>query len=75
MLEVYVKELDRCMKLINFYGSYSNREAYWEAIKNDGILKEPNLVLGGDLNFNTSCREVWGGDMPEKIPYTLSSVS
>jgi hypothetical protein len=60
LLEGYVKDLDRCMKLINCYGSYSDREAFWEAIKDEGILKEPNLVLGGDLNFTRSCREVWG---------------
>jgi hypothetical protein len=39
LMEGYVKELDRRMKLINCYGSYSDREAYWEVIKKDGILK------------------------------------
>jgi endonuclease/exonuclease/phosphatase family metal-dependent hydrolase len=28
--------------------------------KNEGLFNEPNLILGGDLNFTTSSREVWG---------------
>jgi hypothetical protein len=46
LLEGTVKDLDRRMKVINCYGPYSDREAFWEAIKRDGILKEQNLILG-----------------------------
>ena len=59
MLDGIVKELDKRLKLINCYGPYLDREAFWEAIKRDGILNEHYLVLGGDLNFITSSREVW----------------
>jgi endonuclease/exonuclease/phosphatase family metal-dependent hydrolase len=60
LLEGRVKDLDRNLKVINCYGPYSDREVFWEAIKNEGIFKDQNLILGGDLNFTTSFREVWG---------------
>jgi hypothetical protein len=60
MLEGTVKYLDKNLKLINFYGPYLDMEVYWETIKREGLLKEHSLILGGDLNFTTSSREVWG---------------
>jgi hypothetical protein len=60
LLEGCVKHLDRNLKVINCYGLYSDREVFWEAIKNEGIFKDQNLILGSDLNFTTSFREVWG---------------
>jgi hypothetical protein len=60
MLDGHVKDLDRSMNLINLYGPYSDREVFWEAIKTEGLFKEQNLILGGELNFTTSFREVWG---------------
>jgi hypothetical protein len=48
MLEGYVKDLDKRLKLINCYGPYSDREVFWENIKRDGLLKEHSLIfLGG----------------------------
>jgi hypothetical protein len=46
--------------LINCYGPYHDKEFFWEAIKRDGILKEQNVILGGDLKFTTCSREMWG---------------
>jgi hypothetical protein len=60
LLEGHVKHLDRNLKVINFYGLYSDREVFWEDIKSEGIFKDQNLILGGNLNFTTSFREVWG---------------
>jgi hypothetical protein len=60
LLEGVVKDLNLNLKLINCYGPYSDREVFWEGIKREGILNEDNLILGGDLNFTTSSREVWG---------------
>jgi exonuclease III len=60
MLEGTVKDLDKKLKLINCYGPYLDREVFWETIKREGLLKEHSLILGGDLNFTTSSREVWG---------------
>jgi endonuclease/exonuclease/phosphatase family metal-dependent hydrolase len=33
---------------------------YWEELKRIGLFDEENLILGGDLNFTISSREVWG---------------
>ena len=60
LLEGRIKELGRDLKAINCYGSYSDREGLGEEIKNEGILKEKIVILGGDLKFTTSFREVWG---------------
>jgi hypothetical protein len=60
LLEGVVKDLNLNLKLINCYGPYADREVFWEGIKREGILNEDNLILGGDLNFTTSSREVWG---------------
>jgi exonuclease III len=40
LVEGHVKDLDRDLKVINCYGTYSDREVFWEEIKNEGILKE-----------------------------------
>jgi hypothetical protein len=58
LLDGRVKDLDRSMKLINCYGPYSDREVFWEAIRREGLFKEKKLILGGDLNFTTSFKEV-----------------
>jgi endonuclease/exonuclease/phosphatase family metal-dependent hydrolase len=60
LLDGVVKDLNKRLKLINYYGPYSDREVFWEAIKRDGLLKEQNVIMGGDLNFTTSSREMWG---------------
>jgi hypothetical protein len=60
LLDGIVKDLNKRLKFINCYGPYANREVFWESIKRDGILKEQNVILGGDLNFTTSIMEMWG---------------
>jgi exonuclease III len=60
LLEGHVKDLDRNLKVINCYGPYTDKEVFLETIKKDGIFNDQNLILGGDLNFTTSFKEVWG---------------
>jgi hypothetical protein len=60
LLEGPVKDLNQSLKLLNCYGPYSERQAFWETVKEEGLFNESNLVMGGDLNLTTSCREVWG---------------
>jgi hypothetical protein len=60
LLEGQEKDLNKNMKLLNRYGPYSERRAFWETVKEEGLFNESNLVMGGDLNLTTSCRKVWG---------------
>jgi hypothetical protein len=60
LLEGVVKDTNLKVKLINCYGSYADRVVFWEELKRIGIFDEENLILGGDLNFTISSREVWG---------------
>jgi hypothetical protein len=55
-----VKDLNKRLKLINCYCPYGDIHELWDTIKRDGLLKDNNLILGGDLNFTISNREVWG---------------
>jgi hypothetical protein len=46
LLEGRIKDLDRVLKVINYYGPYSDREAFWEEIKHDGTLRTKKCALG-----------------------------
>jgi hypothetical protein len=60
LLDGFVKDLNKKLKLVNCYGPYGDRQLFWDNVKLDGLLKEPGLILGGDLNFTIFAREVWG---------------
>jgi hypothetical protein len=53
--------------LINIYNPYSKKRPYWEVLASPGILSASNIILGGDLNFTLSIREVWGAH-PRRNP-------
>ena len=46
--------------ILNCYGPYSNREAFWSRAKAGGLLSLPNLISAGDLNFPLNAGEIWG---------------
>jgi hypothetical protein len=58
LLEGFVKDVNKNLKLVNCYGPYQNRHLFWDNLIEDGILKVPDLILGGDLNFTRSAREI-----------------
>jgi len=60
LLDGLVNDINKRLKLINFYGPYGERQEFWDKIKRYGLLKDHKLILGGDLNFTISNREVWG---------------
>jgi hypothetical protein len=60
LLEGVIKDTNLKVKLINCYGPYADRVVFWEELKRIGIFYEENLIIGGDLNFTISSREVWG---------------
>jgi hypothetical protein len=59
-LEGRFKHSAEKVKLLNFYAPYKDRERFWQPIIDSGLLAEQGLIVGGDLNFTLSTREVWG---------------
>ena len=33
---------------------------FWEAVVNEGIFRNPNLIIPGDLNFTLLATDIWG---------------
>jgi hypothetical protein len=60
LLDGLVKYINKRLKFINCYGPYFDREEFLEVIRMDGLIKEHNIILRGNLNFTTSNIEVWG---------------
>jgi len=63
LFEGFVKDVNNNMKLVNCYGPCHNRQLFQEILIDDGILKDPDLILGGDLNFTRSAKEIWGSSI------------
>jgi hypothetical protein len=59
------KDYDFSFSAINIYGPYSDRVQFWENLKSAGVFNDPLMVIGGDLNFTLSLREVWGSNPRE----------
>jgi hypothetical protein len=47
-------------KLLNCYAPYKDKELFWQPIIDSGLLCEEGLIVGGDLNFTLTDREIWG---------------
>jgi len=47
-------------KLLNCYAPHKDKELFWQPIIDYGLLCEEGLIVGGDLNFTLTDREVWG---------------
>jgi hypothetical protein len=48
------------VKMLNCYAPYKDRKHLWLPIIQSGLLNEEGIIVGGDLNFTLSMREVWG---------------
>jgi len=46
--------------VLNVYSTYIDQISFWEGLVSIGTLTDPNTILGNELNFTTSLREVWG---------------
>lgn len=48
------------IQVLNVYGPYSGRRAFWDRLEATGLINDPSLILAGDLNFTLCPNEVWG---------------
>jgi len=60
LLEGCPKGINNNLRLINCYGPYVDRRMFWDGVKEDGFSKNSTLILGWDLKFTKSTREIWG---------------
>jgi len=51
---------DAYFQVVNLYSPYLDKISFWEGLDLLGILSYPNLILGGNLKFTLSIKEVWG---------------
>eukprot|EP00253_Pinus_taeda_P026957 PITA_26957 len=58
--DIYSRDLEEEMRIINVYGPCQNRELYWRKLLSTPFLLEDNVILGGDLNFSLGFSESWG---------------
>jgi hypothetical protein len=71
--EISDKALSCPLSVLKFYGPYTDRLPFWESLGRSDLLKESNMVLGRDLNFTLSLREVWGSrprQDPQEVFFT-----
>eukprot|EP00253_Pinus_taeda_P030816 PITA_30816 len=59
-LDVYILSMNMNLRVINIYGPCSNRDTFWSTLLASDLLKEDNIILGGDLNFTLGFCEWWG---------------
>ena len=48
------------LSILNHYGPYLHRDAFWNVTARGGLLSLPNLILAGDLNLTLNASEIWG---------------
>lgn len=58
--DIFSKDLEKDIRVINVYGPYQNRETYWRRLFSTFLLQADDVILGGDLNFSMGFMESWG---------------
>ena len=48
------------LSILNCYGPYHHRDAFWNSMARSGLLSLPNLILVGDMNLPMNGSEIWG---------------
>jgi hypothetical protein len=71
MMEFWDPLLKFSFKVINLYRPYSERISFWDSLAHSGVFLGDNVVLGGDLNFTVSSKEIWGGKPDETTPLKI----
>ena len=58
--DIYFHELSAEFWLFNVYGSYLNREIFWDRFFSSSMIMHDKVMVGGDLNFSLGNLESWG---------------
>ena len=59
-MDIFSFELNRHFKILNVYGTYADKEAFWNKTLGNNLALDENLVLSGVLNFIVNKDEIWG---------------
>ena len=59
-LKFFWVEANLHLNLINIYGPYNGRVAFWESVQASQFLEKENVIIGGGLNFTIATHEIWG---------------
>lgn len=59
-MEVLSSELGVPLMIVNIYGPCQGRASFWNSFLSKSVLRNHNLVVGGDLNFSIGTAETWG---------------
>eukprot|EP00253_Pinus_taeda_P003525 PITA_03525 len=59
-MEVLSPEFNGPLSILNIYGPCQERFAFWNNLLAKSVMRDQNLVVGGDLNFSIGTAEAWG---------------
>jgi len=59
-IEVLSPEFDGPLSILNIYGPCQERASFWNSLLAKFVMRDQNLVVGGDLNFSIGNAEAWG---------------
>jgi hypothetical protein len=57
---IFILELNHQLKILNIYGPYVDKEAFWKKTLGLSQVLDENLILGGNINFIVNEYEIWG---------------
>ena len=61
-MDIYSSDLGMDLKIVNIYGPFHNKEAFWNHLLNLSIINYDNIILGGDMKFYIGFGESWGSN-------------
>lgn len=64
-IEVVTSDFDIPLLIVNKYGPCQERVSFWINLLAKAVMKNQNLVIGGDLNFSIGIVEAWGPTVRE----------
>ena len=57
---ISISDLGTPFRILNIYGPYHNRRAFWDNMMGSLIMKTDHIIVGGALNFSIGHAESWG---------------